>query len=165
MEREKKNLTYKLKTHAKNGNVDMVDALSTEYLVYKINIKKLTKLKGQMSNVKQKIQIMRSVHDINRAITSLTNTMKVMNEKMGISNINKMVMEYDMETTRMETSMEMYDDVLDDGIDEDERNEIVSSVLDEIGVELATTIKSAPSTTVPNQVEDILKVRLQNLLI
>lgn len=165
MEREKKKLTYKLKTHAKNGNVDMVDALSTEYLVYKVNMKKLTKLKGQMSNVKQKIQIMRSVHDINKAIASLTNTMKVMNERMGISNISKMVMEYDIETTKMETNMEMYDDALDDGIDEDERMEIVNSVLDEIGVELASTIKSAPTAPVDSQVEDILKSRLQNLLI
>lgn len=165
MEREKTKLTYKIKTHANKGNVDMVNALSTEYLVYKINMKKLTKLKGQMSNVKQKIQIMRSVHDINKAIASLTNTMKVMNERMGISTISKMVMEYDIETTKMETNMEMYDDALDDEIDEDERMEIVNSVLDEIGIEIASTIKTAPTTPVNSHVEEILKSRLQNLLI
>lgn len=165
MEREKKKLSYKLKKHAKDGNVDMVDSLSTEYMVYKINIKKLTKLKGQMSNVKQKIQIMRTVNDINQAISTLTNTMRAMNEKMGISNINAMMMEYNIETNKMDTNMEMMDDIMDDDIDEDEREEIVNSVLDEIGVEMAATLKSAPVSETETRVEAILKSRLEKLLV
>lgn len=162
MTREKKTVEYKIKTHAKNGDVDMVDALANEFLIYKVNIKKLTKLKGQMSNIKQKIQMMRSVKDINTAILSLTHTMKSMNSKMGIANIASMVMEYDMETNRMQTSMEMFDDVMEDDIDEDEREEIVNSVLAEIGVELASTMKDAPG--VDNEVEKLLESRLANLL-
>lgn len=162
MDREKNKLTYKLKKHAKDGNIDMVDALATEFMVYKVNIKKLTKIKGKMSNVKQKIQIMRSVGDINRAILTLTQTMKSMNEKMGISNINSMMMEYSIETNKMDTSMEMMDEAMEDEIDEDEREEIVNSVLDEIGVELSSSLKSAPTET---KVEAILKARLEQLLV
>ena len=163
MDREKKKITYQLKKHAKDGNVDMVDALSTEYMVYKINIKKLTKLKGQMSNVKQKIQLMRTINDINRAISTLTCTMKAMNEKMGISNINSMMMEYSIETNKMDTNMEMMDDMMDDDIDEDERDEIINSVLDEIGVEMASTLP-VPVTETETKVEAILKSRLEKLL-
>jgi charged multivesicular body protein 2A len=165
MDREKKKLTYKLKKHAKDGNIDMVDALSTEFMVYKVNIKKLTKLKGKMSNVKQKIQLMRSVGDINRAIFTLTQTMQAMNQKMGISNINSMMMEYSIETNKMETSMEMMDDAMEDDIDEDEREEIVNSVLDEIGVEMAAYLKSTPMSDTGTKVEAILKSRLEKLLV
>jgi charged multivesicular body protein 2A len=165
MDREKKKLTYKLKKHAKDGNIDMVDALSTEFMVYKVNIKKLTKLKGKMSNVKQKIHLMRSVGDINRAILTLTQTMQAMNQKMGISNINSMMMEYSIETNKMETSMEMMDDAMEDDIDENEREEIVNSVLDEIGVEMALSLKSVPSSDTETRVEAILKARLESLLV
>ena len=163
MNREKRGVEIKLKKYAREGDLDMVNSLSKQFLVYKSNIRKTTKMKGDMANVKQKIQLMKSVNDINHAIMSLTDTMKEMNSRMGVENINKMIMEYDIENSRTESTVEMFDDVLDNDIDVDEQNEIVARVLDEIGVEVSGLFKGVPNQN--NEVEDELGARYERLVI
>jgi hypothetical protein len=165
MEREKKDVVYKIKSNAKKGNMEMVDSLTTEYLLFKANINKMTKLKGHLSNVKQKIRLMSSVHQINKAFVSLTDTMKIINEQVGTSSLTGIIKEYEQEIQKVEVSMELHGEALDADIDEDERTEIIHSVLDEIGVEFGESMQAAPkSTNAENDVERALQQRLNGLL-
>jgi charged multivesicular body protein 2A len=164
MVRENKNTTYKIKRYATENNIEMVKALSREYIIYKNNIIKLTRLNGQMSNIQQRVHMMKSTHEINRAIISLTKTMKSMNSRMGLSNIQSMITEFEMETTKTESISEVLDDALSGDIDEDEEDELVDSVLDEIGISLANTLTSAPSGSItPGIIEQELESRFLQL--
>lgn len=164
MSRENVNITYRIKKYAEQGNIDMVKALSREYILYKNNILKLTRLKGQMSNIKQRIHMMKSHHEINRALVSLTNTMKAMNERMGLSNVTKIITEFEMETTKAESMSDVLDDAMTADIDEDEEDEIVESVLDEIGVTLANQLCKAPSDSITaSTIERELETRFHQL--
>jgi charged multivesicular body protein 2A len=165
MTREKKTLGFKIKTHLKNGDMDMVDALATEFMVYNINVKKMSKLKCHLSNVKQKIQLMGSVHTINGALLTLTNTMEKINERMGLSSLSGIIRDYERQLDKTETNVEIFDDTLGADIDEDERRDILDSVLAEIGVEVYTSLPRGPVRDGEIDVEKILESRLQSLLI
>lgn len=164
MSREKTNLTYRIKRHAVENNLEMVKALSREYIIYKNNIVKLTKLKGTMSNIQQRIHMMKSHHEINRALISLTKTMKSMNRRMGLVNIQNIITEFEMETTQAESISEVLDDALTEDIDEDEEDELVDSVLDEIGISLAEQLARAPEKSItPSSIEMELESRYNHL--
>lgn len=166
MARENKNITYRIKRYATENNIEMVRALSKEYLIYKNNIVKLTRLKGQMSNIKQRIHMMKSHHEINKALVSLTMTMKALNERMGLNNVQKIITEFEIETTKAESMSEVMDEALNGDIDEEEEDEIVESVLAEIGAELAENLTAAPSDTItPSVIERQLEERFKQLTI
>lgn len=162
MTHENNTIILKIKNYAKKNNIEMVKALSKEYIIYKNNIVKLTRVKGQMSNIQQKMYLMKSTHEINRAIWSLTQTMKTMNQRMGLSNIQNIIMEFETETIKAESMAEVMDDALGGSVDEDEEDELVESVLDEIGVSLANTLASAPSLT-HTVIENELESRFREL--
>lgn len=164
MSRENINITYRIKKEAGLNNIEMVKALSREYLIYKSNIVKLTRLKGQMSNIKQRIHMMKSHHEINKALVSLTRTMKALNERMGLTNVQKIITEFEMETTQAEAMTEVLDDALNADIDEDEEDELVESVLDEIGVSLANDLAKVPQNSItPAHIERELEARFMQL--
>lgn len=149
IEREKNLLEKRIRKYATNGDIQMVKACSKEYVVFKKNIQSLSTMKCVMTNVQQKITMMKSVNDINNAILSMTNTLKVMNNTIGLSNINKIIMEFEQENGNAEVMGEMVEDVMGgDMDDEEEEEEIVSSVLDEIGITLMGSIQSAPTSNV-----------------
>jgi charged multivesicular body protein 2A len=166
MGRENVNITYRIKRYASEGNIEMVKALSREYIIYKNNIVKLTRLKGQMSNIQQRIHMMKTNHEINKALVSLTQTMKSMNRRMGLVNIQNIITEFEMETTKAESISEVLDDALTADVDEDEEEELVDSVLDEIGVSLAEQLVSAPANSItPNAIEQELESRYRQLTV
>jgi charged multivesicular body protein 2A len=168
MTREQQTVTIRLKAYAKRGDMDMVNEMANQYAVYRMNIKKLSKLKSHTSNVKQQIQMMRSIQEINRALNTLTTTMKQINSTNGVASLGGIIREYDRELARTETNIEMLNEAMtDDNIDEDEQRELVNSVLDEIGVEMDASMMSAPvkSSDTDSEVEKILEHRLKSLLI
>lgn len=165
MEREKKTLITKIKAYAKKNNIDMVNELAMQAMVYKVNIKKITKLQCNVESIKQKLRTMRSVSEIQKALVILTHTMKRMNEKIGDSTINSIIRDYDRELNKVEINMEMADEALTDDIDEEEQREIVSSILEEIGVEVSGMLKQAPTANETTEVEKILESRLKSLLV
>lgn len=165
MKREKGGVEAKIKSYAKRGDMDMVDTLATEFMLYKINIKKMSKVKSRLSNIKIKIKMMRSVNEINKALVTLTTTMQQMNQKIGSSSLSNIIMDYERELSKTDTNMEMFDDALENDIDEDEQREIVNSVLDEIGVEFKASLQSAPVNEEDSKVEQMLEERLKSLLI
>ena len=163
MERERNNIINKIKLYARKGNINMVNELSLQVMVFKVNISKITKLQCTIESAKQKMRTARSVNEINNALVTLTKTMKIMNRNMGDTSITKIIKEYDRELDKMEVRMEMTDEALSEEIDEDERNMIVKSVLDEIGIEVSNMIKMP--TNEDSEVERILESRLKSLLV
>ena len=171
MEREQKELSYKLKAKAKKGEMGQLNVLATRYHLYRVNIQKMMKLENHIENVKQRISMMGSIAQINEALVTLTTTMKAVNVKIGASSLNGIIMEYEKELTKVETNMERYDDVFRDDVDEDEQEDIVNSVLAEIGVELDQSLLTAPGHGVglstkesESDMEKMLSERLKSFM-
>lgn len=147
LEREKHVVTLKVKKAARESNRDLLDTLTTQYMVYRSNIKKLYKIQANLQNVTQKIKMLKSQVEINKAVLELTTTMKVANQQMGLPVITKILMEYETETQKSEIISERMDDMLDDEIDADEKEELVNSALEIISAELGEDLKLPPSST------------------
>lgn len=157
LEREKGTLMNKIKRHARNNDVSMLKLLIKQYLFYKNSINKLQKIKNHLCLTSQKFQLMSSTTEIHNAMARLTNLMKRMNEKMGLENVNRIIMEFDMETTKSETINESLDDLMDEDIDEDEEKEIIDSIFDEIGLDISKTLQAAPDTSLADLENKILE--------
>jgi len=156
MEREKQVLVLKLKRFAGEGRMELVQSISVQYIASKQNIGHLYKIQGQMANVTQRVQIMKSTEEINRAILGLTSTMKFINQTMGSTNVMQMISQFESEVSRQEMLGETLDDMLSGQVDEVEQKELVNSVLDEIGVTLGSQLREAPNGqvgTIQNDLE------------
>merc|ERR1712100_7694 len=79
--------------------------------------------------------------------------MSRMNQISSINEIQESLQNFAMASEKMEVSQEMIEDSLsmafDDSDQEDEADEIVSQVLDEIGISMASSMAVAPSTALP----------------
>lgn len=162
--RDKQKLTDSIKLNAKNGNHELMNLQANQFLIYKNNILKLEKLRIQMSTVKQKIQMMKSTNDINKVITSLTNTMKQMNQTMNLPNINKLIMEYDFQQSKQDIIMGQFDDALEEeDVDVEEQENIVNMVFDEIGITLSNNLARPPQSPKPDIINQQLVDRFNAL--
>jgi charged multivesicular body protein 2A len=142
MKREKDELTAKIKRYAREGDMGMMKLVLRQYLVTKGCIEKLQKIRNHMAMVSQRFHIMRSTQEMHKAIQGLTSLMKRLNHSMGLEGVNKIIMEFEMETSKSDTMAETMEDMLDDEIDEDEEQEIVDNVLEEIGLDISSKLHS-----------------------
>lgn len=111
--------------------------------------------------------------------------MAAMNKRMNLPALQKIMMEFERQNERMEMTQEVMGDAIDDAFEgegeEEESEELVSQVLDEIGINLDTQLVTAPGQAIaapavaaPPQAEavgagggdgidDDLQARLNNL--
>lgn len=156
---------HAIKNYAKKGNIEMVNALSREYIIYKNNIVKLSKVKGKMSNIRQKAVLLNSNTEINKSIMSLTKTMRKMNQSMGLSSVQKMITDFEIEMANSDNVNDMMDDMIQSDVDEEDQEELVDSVLHEIGLEMADSLSRTPTDAITNNtVKDELEERYNKLL-
>lgn len=77
-----------------------------------------------------------------------SNAMKAMNKQMAPAKQAKVIQEFQKQSAQLDMTTEMMadaiDDVLDDDEAEDESEELTNQVLDEIGVDVASQLSSAP---------------------
>lgn len=62
--------------------------------------------------------------------------------------VQKTMMEFERQSMMMEATDEMLDELLEDSIEEEEADALVSAVFDEIGLDLQSQMLSAPRTPV-----------------
>lgn len=80
------------------------------------------------------------------AMKGATKAMGSMNRQMNLPKIQQIMMQFEKESELMDMKDEMMGDAIDDAFDEDEdeteSDEIVSKVLDEIGISLNQEVRS-----------------------
>jgi charged multivesicular body protein 2A len=137
----------------------------------KQHIAKFYQMRSTLQGLNLKMQTMKTSNEIANAMGKMSKAMKQMNKKMNVPKMQELMYEFQKQEAQMEMGQEMMDDVLDDALDDPETAEneeaIVKQVLDEIGVDLTSSLKEAPvSEPVNAQAEaDVsdLEKRLQNL--
>lgn len=91
---------------------------------------------------------MKSQQAMGTAMAGITQSMYTMNKQMNMPAIQKMMMEFEKQSTMSEMKQEMMDDIMDDVLgaeqEEEEAEEMVNQVFDEIGITFANELASAP---------------------
>lgn len=91
---------------------------------------------------------MKSQMAMGKAMFGVTRSLQVMNKQMNMPGMQKMMMEFEKQSEMMEFKQEMMDDVLDDALGGDEEEEktaeMVSQILDEVGIGLGSSMENAP---------------------
>lgn len=153
IERAKATVAKQIKRAAKDNEIDLVKIYVREFVMHRNSIKKLNQLKAQMSGFASKMQLMKSNHGVQTLIRDITHTMKAANRSLGLGNIQEMIMEYSRENALAEEASEAFGEMLEGDVDSDEEDELVDSVLDEIGVTIAHQLQEAPDTVIENELE------------
>jgi charged multivesicular body protein 2B len=84
------------------------------------------------------LQVMQSQAKMAGAMGSTAKTMAAVNKQVKVEDIQKTLMNFEKESTKMDMAGELMDETMDSLFDDDEGEEdaVISQVLDEIGIEV-----------------------------
>merc|ERR1711899_320281 len=120
---------------AKQGQMDAVKIMAKDLVRTRRYVKKFMLMRANIQAVSLKIQTLKSQSAMANAMKGVTKAMGSMNKQMKLPEIQKIMMEYEI------------DDVMGDEEDEDESDAIVNQVLDELGLQLNDKLGDAPVGT------------------
>jgi charged multivesicular body protein 2A len=158
LEQQEKKVIADIKKMAQQGQMDAVKIMARDLVRQRNYIKKFILMKANIQAVSLKIQTLRSTNAMAQAMKGVTRTMQRMNRAMNLPQLQKIMMEFEKESAVMEMKEEMMTDTIDDALgeegDEEESDQLVTKVLDELGIEMSgklADINPAASTIgVPN---------------
>ncbi|KIY69587.1 Snf7-domain-containing protein [Cylindrobasidium torrendii FP15055 ss-10] len=151
LEQSEKKLIADIKKSAKAGQINACKIMARDLVRTRRYVQKFTQMRTQLQAVGLRIQTMRSNQAMADAMRGATRAMKSMNRGLNLPQIQRIMMEFEKESSTMDMKEEMMSDAVDDVMDDDledeeaEGDQILQSVLDEIGVDLSQQLTDAPS--------------------
>ncbi|QBM89733.1 charged multivesicular body protein 2A [Metschnikowia aff. pulcherrima] len=184
LQQQEKKLMLEIKKSAKQGQIASAKIQAKDLIRTKNYIVKFNQMKAQLQAISLRIQSVRSNTQMASSMRDATRLLLGMNRLMNLPQLSRIAQEFAKENDMMDQKQEFMDDAIDDamemdedGLGEDEQaDEILTKVLDEIGVDLNTSLKDTPNqinveSNAPDRVaqavgapdEDDLQARLDSL--
>merc|ERR1719221_1810295 len=133
---------------AKQGQMDAVKIMAKDLVRTRKYVKKFMLMRANIQAVSLKIQTLKSQNSMAQAMKGVTKAMMSMNKQMKLPEIQKIMQEFEKQSEIMDMKEEMMSDVIDDALgdedDEEESDNIVSQVLDELGLQMTDQITGLP---------------------
>ncbi|WIA34351.1 hypothetical protein OEZ86_012688 [Tetradesmus obliquus] len=152
LQNQEKKTVAEIKKMAKEGQMDAVKVMAKSLIRNRHAVTKLHGLKSQLQAVSLRIQTLKSTQAMADAMRGATKAMRVMNKRMNLPNMQKILMEFEKQNERMEMTSDMMGDAIDDAMEgegeEEETDDLIGQVLDEIGISTTTQLVSAPDMPV-----------------
>uniref|UniRef100_A0A1D1YPB1 Vacuolar protein sorting-associated protein 2 1 n=1 Tax=Anthurium amnicola TaxID=1678845 RepID=A0A1D1YPB1_9ARAE len=161
LQAQEKKLIVEIKKTVKQGQMGAVKIMAKDLIRTRHQITKFYALKSQLQGVSLKIQTLKSTQAMGEAMKGVTKAMGQMNRRMNLPSLQKIMQEFERQNEKMEMVTEVMGDAIDDALEGDEEEteteELVSQVLDEIGIDINEQLVKAPSSAVaapaaPNKV-------------
>ncbi|KAF8177335.1 Snf7-domain-containing protein, partial [Mycena galopus ATCC 62051] len=113
-------------------------------------VQKFYQMRTQLQAVGLRIQTLRSNQQMADAMRGATRAMGLMNRGLNLPGIQRIVTEFEKESSMMDMKEEMMSDAVDDVMEDEEDEEeegdkILQQVLDEIGVGIGQSMTAVPS--------------------
>jgi charged multivesicular body protein 2A len=169
MEKSEQMALFEIKRAAEKGQVATVRAKSKSLVRKRNAVAKFYQMIDQLEAVSEQIQLMRSTSAIGDAMKNVARAMHSMNQQINMPAMARIMKQFERESNLMTDKQEMMNDAID-GVtaqegDEEAEDELVNRILDEVGINLISTMNSAPSTTgvLNGAVDTEMKQRLENL--
>jgi len=151
MEQQEKKLIQDIKKQAKENQMESVKIMARDLVRTRRYIKKFLLMKANIQGVSLKIQTLRSQNAMAQAMKGVTRAMGNMNRQLNLPQIQKIMMEFEKQSMMMDAKEDMMNDAIDDAMedegDEEETEEVVNKVLDELGLQLASTLTDLPQAS------------------
>lgn len=153
LQQQEKKLISDIKKSAKLGQISSAKVQAKDLVRTKGYITKFNSMNAQLQAISLRIQSVRSNQQMAMSMRDATRVLGGMNRLMNLPQLSRIAQEFQKESDMMDQKQEFMDDAIDDamaldedGLGEDEQaDEILNQVLDEIGVDLNTTLKDTPS--------------------
>lgn len=140
LERQERHIEAEIKKAAKRGDKQAASTYAKQLVRLRQQKAKSMGLSSTITSTGHRMQVMQSQAKMAGAMGSTAKTMSAMNQQLKVEDIQKTMMNFEKESTKMDMAGEMMDDVLDSVLagsdDEAEEDAVISQVLDEIGIEV-----------------------------
>ncbi|CCE85920.1 Piso0_005560 [Millerozyma farinosa CBS 7064] len=187
LQNQEKKLVSDIKKSAKQGQISSAKIQAKDLVRTKGYITKFNSMKAQLQAISLRIQSVRSNQQMAVSMKDAARLLSGMNKGMNLPQLSKISQEFAKENDLMDQKQEFMDETIDDAMamdddelgEEEQVDEILNKVLDEIGVDLNTSLTDAPNqistpqdavsnSKVPQAVggfndEDDLQARLDSL--
>ncbi|TFK72568.1 Snf7-domain-containing protein [Pluteus cervinus] len=148
LEQSEKKLIADIKKSAKSGQMNACKIMAKDLVRTRRYVQKFHQMRTQLQAVGLRMQTLRSNQQMAEAMRGATRAMASMNRGLNLPGIQKIMNDFEKESSMMDMKEEMMSDAvdtLDEEDEEEESDEILKEVLDEIGVNLAQQLTDAPS--------------------
>lgn len=152
LQNQEKKLVADIKKSAKLGQIASAKLQAKDLIRTKNYIVKFNSMKAQLQAILLRIQSVRSNQQMATSMGDATRLLSGMNKSMNLPQLSRIAQEFAKENDMMDQKQEFMDDAIDDAMAEDDElgedeqaDEILSKVLDEIGVDLNTSLQDTPS--------------------
>ncbi|KAF8964637.1 Snf7-domain-containing protein [Flammula alnicola] len=149
LEQSEKKLIMDIKKSAKAGQLNACKVMAKDLVRTRRYVHKFYQMRTQLQAVSLRIQTLRSNQQMAEAMRGATRAMASMNRGLNLPSIQKIMNDFEKESSMMDMKEEMMSDAVDDVMDaeedeEEEGDKILKEVLDEIGVDLSQQLTDAP---------------------
>jgi len=178
MEQQEKRLIADIKKTATAGQMEICKIAATDLVRTRGYIQKFMLMKANLQAVSIKILTLQSQQAIGQAMMGVTIALRGMNQQMKLPQVKRILMEFEKQLQMMDLKEEMLNEAMDSSMgmeDPDaESDELVTQVLDELGLQLQHQLpelpgsqhghkKEVPADVPENGFDDELQARLNNL--
>ncbi|KAJ7135035.1 vacuolar sorting protein DID4 [Mycena crocata] len=150
LEASEKKLIADIKKSAKDGQLNACKVMAKDLVRTRRYVQKFYQMRTQLQAVSLRIQTLRSNQQMADAMRGATRAMASMNRGLNLPGIQRIMTEFEKESSMMDMKEEMMSDAVDDVMEDEEDEEeegdkILKQVLDEIGVSLSQQVPDAPT--------------------
>ncbi|KAF5386890.1 hypothetical protein D9615_001766 [Tricholomella constricta] len=150
LEQSEKKLIMDIKKSAKAGQLNACKVMAKDLVRTRRYIQKFYQMRTQLQAVGLRIQTLRSNQQMADAMRGATRAMASMNRGLNLPGIQKIMNDFEKESSMMDMKEDMMSDAVDEVMDQEEDEEeegdkILKEVLDEIGVSLSQQLTDAPT--------------------
>ncbi|XP_065876295.1 vacuolar protein sorting-associated protein 2 homolog 3 [Euphorbia lathyris] len=148
LQSEEKKLVAEIKRTAKTGNEAATKILARQLIRLRQQIATLQGSRAQMRGIATHTQAMHAQSSVAVGLKGATKAMASMNKQMAPAKQQQVIREFQKQSAQMDMTTEMMSEAIDDALDDDEAeeetDELTNQVLDEIGVDVASQLSTAP---------------------
>ena len=163
-----KKLTKDIKEMAKKGQMGPARIMAKDFAKTRSGIAKFIEMKAHLNAVALKIQTIKSHDAMANAMKGVTKALVSMNKQTSLPGLQKIMKEFMKENERAEIMGEAIGDTIDDAMEDpsnaEEEEQILGSILTELGLENASHVPEAPGGAVGKEEAGEGKVREVNEL-
>ncbi|XP_021888572.1 vacuolar protein sorting-associated protein 2 homolog 3 [Carica papaya] len=165
---EEKKLVAEIKKTAKTGNEAATKILARQLIRLRQQIANLQGSRAQMRGIATHTQAMYAQSSVAVGLKGASKAMSGINKEMAPAKQAKVIREFQKQSAQMDMTTEMMSDAIDDALDddeaEDETEELTNQVLDEIGVDVASQLSTAPKGKIAGKkAEDVSSSGIDDL--
>uniref|UniRef100_A0A3Q3W0J9 Uncharacterized protein n=1 Tax=Mola mola TaxID=94237 RepID=A0A3Q3W0J9_MOLML len=149
LEKQEKQMEAEIKKMAKTGNREACKILAKQLVQVRKQKTRTYAVSSKVTSMSTQTKVMNSQMKMAGAMATTAKTMQAVNKKMDPQKTLKTMQDFQKENMKMGMTEDMINDTLDEIFDEsgdeEESQDIVSQVLDEIGIEISGKMVSAPA--------------------